>query len=267
MTDAPLTSISQVIGHERAKTTLRAALQSGRVHHAWIFSGPIGVGKRTMAEAFASMLLDPTTALDLAGEFEPDPDSETQRLLSRRAHPDLHIITKELALYSDERKIRESRQRTIAKDVIDTHLLGPIALASTLHTDSRASKVFIIDEAELLDASKSNARTQASMLKTMEEPPPGSVIILVTSNEERLLTTIRSRCQRVVFGTLDDLQMKAWMKRAGLDLSGTEAQWTLAFAQGSPGRVMQAVETGLYAWARALEPQLQALDAGRFPIG
>lgn len=262
---APLHSISQIIGQDRAVATLRAVLQSGRVHHAWIFSGPQGVGKRTTAEAFAAMLLDPTTGPNLMGEIEPDPESETQHLLAHGNHPDLHIITKELAEFADEARVRTGKQITIAKDVIDKHLLQPIALAPTIHADSLAQKVFIIDEAELLDRSKSDARTQASMLKTLEEPAPGSVIILVTSNEDRLLTTIRSRCQRVVFGSLDEASMRRWLDQAQVDLSSHEEAWTLEFAQGSPGRLALAVDTGLYEWSQALGPELAALEKGRFP--
>jgi len=265
MSDAArTTSLNSILGQGQAIATLRGAAASGRVHHAWIFAGPPGVGKRTAAEAFAALLLDPTTAPNLAGELEPAEGSHTQQLIARDAHPDLHVITKELARFSDASKIRERKLATIPKDVIDTRLLAPITRAPTMRTDSLVQKVFIVDEAELLDRSMTDARVQNSMLKTLEEPPEGSVIILVTSAEDRLLPTIRSRCQRVVFHPLSDTDMRAWMDGAGLGVSADEREWLLGFAQGSPGAATVASETGLYKWANRLEPMLSAAESGRY---
>ncbi|MEM9081977.1 MAG: AAA family ATPase [Planctomycetota bacterium] len=258
--------LDQIIGQERAKRIMASAVRGERVHHAWIFSGPMGVGKHSAAIAFAAMLLDDTTAPDLMGELAPDPESRTQQLIRSGAHPDMHLIDKDLAAYSDDRAVRERKRMTIPKAVIDEHLLGPIALAASVKTDAMAGKVFIIDEAERLDRSVNNAPTQASMLKTLEEPPAGSVIILVTSSEDRLLPTIRSRCQRVVFTRLSDDEMEQWLSSTGLEVSGTEREWVLRYAEGSPGRAALAVETGLFAWEQQLAPMLAQADSGRFPV-
>jgi len=258
-------SLSDVIGQSRAVSILRDVAAGGRVHHAWIFAGPKGVGKRLAAEAFAGLLLDPTSGPNLTGGFEPDPESETQRLIARGAHPDLHIITKELARYSDDKQIRDRKLISIPKEVIETHLLGPIARAPSILTDALATKVFIVDEAELLDRSAANAPVQNSILKTLEEPPAGSIIILVTSAEDRLLPTIRSRCQRVVFGALDDESMQQWMDRALPDTAPDERRWLAQFADGAPGSAWLAHTTGMHKWAGALDPLLDEVTQGRFP--
>lgn len=257
-------SLRDLIGQDRALGVLRAAAASGRVHHAWIFTGPFGVGKRTAAEAFAAMLLDPTTAPNLAGELEPDPDSPTQAMIARGTHPDLHVITKELAVFADDKAVRSAKQTTIPKAVIEKHLLQPMALAPTIRAASRVHKAFIIDEAELMDRSRTNAPVQNSILKTLEEPSPGSVVILVTAGEDMLLPTIRSRCQRVVFGPLDGRAMAEWYARSGLALAEDERRWVLEFAAGSPGRALLAARTGLYRWAARLEPMLAAAERGAF---
>lgn len=257
-------SLNDILGQDRAVSVLKASMASGRIHHAWIFSGPQGVGKRTVAEAFAAAILDPTTAPNLSGEIESDPDSHTQRLIAAGNHPDLHIITKELAKFDDDKKIRERKLISIPKEVVERYLLEPIALSSTLRTASLASKVFIVDEAELLDRSMSNAVVQNSILKTLEEPPPGSVIILVTSAEERLLPTIRSRCQRVVFAPLSAEAMDQWIKRSRLEVSKDDRKWLEQFAAGSPGKALQAVEGGMIGWWRTIEPMLADIDRGRF---
>jgi hypothetical protein len=92
--------LSALLGQDRASGILVDSLRSDRVHHAWIFHGPAGVGKCTAAAAFASLLLDPTTAAGLSGEIAPDPESTTQQMLSAGTHPDFHYIAKELATYS-----------------------------------------------------------------------------------------------------------------------------------------------------------------------
>jgi DNA polymerase-3 subunit delta' len=262
-TPAPI-ALDAVLGQPGAINNLRRSIGSGRVHHAWIFFGPHGVGKLTAALAFAGVLLDPTSEPGLTGEIAPDPDSVTQRMLREGVHPDLHLITKELARFSDEKNVRDAKLITIPKDVIETRLLKPAYLAPTSEASlgARVRKVFIVDEAHLMDRSASNAVVQNAVLKTLEEPPEGTVIILVTDHEDRLLPTIRSRCQRVGFGPLDDGAMHAWLREAEVDAPARDREWLLAFAAGSPGRFLEAAEAGLADWARRLDPMLRLADGG-----
>jgi len=260
----PRVTFEDIIGHERALNLLRSAITSSRLHHAWIFHGPRGVGKLTAALAFAGAILDPTTAPGLAGGLAPDPDSPVQRLIAAGTHPDLHIITKELARYSEDSKVRERKLLTIPKDVIDTHLLRPATLAPNVRAHGIAGKVFIVDEAELLDRSITNATTQNAILKTLEEPPPGTVIILITSAEDRLLPTIRSRCQRIAFAPLAPADMQAWLKLAKLALPESHRDWLLSFAEGSPGALLEALVGNLGRWRDLLEPLLAKVDAGAY---
>ncbi len=262
----PPVPLGSILGQARALETLRAAIRSQRIHHAWIFHGPAGVGKFTAALSFAAVLLDPSSAPTLAGEIAPDRESPVQRLLAAGTHPDLHVITKELALFSGDAEVRKRKLITIPKAVIDEHLLGPAALGPSMPTSARATKVFIVDEAEMLDASPTNAPSQNAILKTLEEPPEGTVIILVTSSEEQLLPTIRSRSQRVPFTPLSDPDMLAWLKRSGLDLPPVERDWLLEFSAGSPGALTLAHRGGLHAWHVRLAPLLDALDRGKYSI-
>lgn len=253
-------SLPDILGQDRAIGIVRQAIDSGRLHHAWIFHGPAGVGKRTTAEALAALMLDPTTAPNLSGELEPDPDSPTQRQIAAGSHPDLHLVNKELAAFSREDSVRRSKQRSIAIDVIREFLIEPATRSGGERGESLARKVFILDEAHLMGREAANAA-----LKILEEPPPGVVFILITDDESSLLPTIRSRCQRVAFAPLDDKSMRAWAKRANLKLPRAQEDWLLEFADGSPGRAATALETGLYEWASAVEPLLAQIDQGRFP--
>lgn len=258
-------SLNDILGQDAGVRAIRAAIASGRIHHAWIFAGPVGVGKRTTAEALAAVLLDPTSQPNFAGEIEPDPGSRVQQLISSGTHPDLHIITKELAAVSEFSHLRDRKQLNIPVDLLRERMLGGMVIGKSLEpivnkTPSMGhNKVFIIDEADLLDTIGQNA-----LLKTLEEPPGGTFIILITTAEDRLLPTIRSRCQRVGFGSLDEPSMRAWVKRAGLDAQGAELAWILSFAAGSPGRALLAHQTGLYRWAQELEPMLADAERGRY---
>ena len=186
----------RILGQERAIDTLLTALGSGRVHHGWIFSGPLGVGKFTTAVEFARLLLDPHAAPNLAGEIEADPEGETSRLIDAGTHPDLHVIRKELALFSDNPQLRARKLSNIPIDVLRERMIGgktsddrPHVAVAYRKPAQGHGKVFIIDEAELIDVYGQNA-----LLKTLEEPPPATYIFLITSRPERLLPTIRSRC-------------------------------------------------------------------------
>lgn len=255
--------LGSILGQDDPIRVLRATLASGRLHHAWIFHGPRGVGKFTTALAFAATLLDPTSEPGLTGEIAPDPESQVQRLLAAGTHPDLHVITKELAKFSDDPDVRDRKLITIPKDVVEQHLIRPAGLAPSLRNNARAGKVFIIDEAELLDRSATNAPTQNAILKTMEEPDGRTVIVLVTSSLERLLPTIRSRCQQVRFGPLSPDAMRAWLGRQDDKPDREELAWLIESSEGSPGEYLAARAAGLFAWHQTLSPMLGDISRGK----
>ncbi|GJQ28489.1 MAG: hypothetical protein HBSAPP03_03730 [Phycisphaerae bacterium] len=250
---------ASILGQDMAIARLTEAMRSGRIHHAWVFHGPAGVGKFTAALAFAALLLDPTTQPGITGEIVSDPDSPTRRLLDAGAHPDLHVVTKELAKFHSDPDVRKLKLTTIPVDVVREFLIAPGNRAASVAARSLAGKVFIVDEAELMGAAAQNA-----LLKFLEEPPPRSIVMLVTTSEEHLLPTIRSRCQRVYFGPLPPDAMNRWLTAAGLQGSSGDMAWLRTFAMGSPGVAAGAVAAGLPAWRAALGPMLEDAAAGRY---
>lgn len=254
----PPIGLDRILGQQRAVEALRATIASDRLHHAWIFGGLSGVGKFTTAMAFAAVVLDASSAPNLAGVIEPDPSSAVQKLLAAGSHPDLHIIVKELAKFSDDPKIRGRKLRNIPVEVVRERMLRPAYLASNL-VGGRASKVFIVDEAHLFEPP-----TQNAVLKMMEEPPERTVIILVTDAEERLLPTIRSRSQRVAFVPLDDGAMQSWLGGVDLQIPAGEREWLLRYAAGSPGAVVRALEGGLGRWHATIGPMLERITRGEY---
>ena len=236
------------------------------MHHAWIFSGPAGVGKCTVAEELSRILLDPTLDASHLGEPEPVLATEAGTLLMAGTHPDLHVIRKEDAAWSDNRQLRERKQLNIPLDLLRERMIGgrtsdgKIKDAPAYRTASMGhGKIFIIDEAELLDRTAQNV-----LLKTLEEPPSGTYIILVTSKPDQLLPTIRSRCQQLPFGSLDADSMQAWITDAGHEDDAAARAWMLAWAEGSPGRYENARKHDLVQWVATLEPLLTQADDGRF---
>lgn len=249
--------LAGLLGQERAAGILMDSLRADRVHHAWIFHGPAGVGKCTAAAAFASLLLDPTTKAGLSGEIAPDPESNTQQMLRAGTHPDLHYVVKELASYSRLDSVRNSKQKVIGTDMTMEFLIEPLMRTGRAPAGARATKVAIVDEADLM-----SPEAQNRMLKTLEEPGVGVVLILVTSAEDQLLPTIRSRCQRVYFGPLGRVELDRWIARRGLDLPPDELSWLREFAAGSPGALLKAHEAGLFGWWARLGPMLEASARG-----
>ncbi len=253
-----------VLGQTAAIRTLSTALASAHFPHAWIFHGPPGTGKLLAATELARLLLDVEATPAHVASFKAPRGTRAALLVDVGAHPDLHIIRKELAESSSLREVRERKQTNIPLDLLRELMLGgPIGDGKSLESPVWKTaylghgKVFIIDEAELLDASGQNA-----LLKTLEEPPPGTYIVLCTTQEDRLLPTIRSRCQRVGFSGLDRASMDAWMQRA--EIASEQWEWIRAFADGSPGVAMLAARHDLQSWAAELATKLDGLERGRF---
>lgn len=252
--------LTELIGHPRAVATLGAAFASGRLHHAWIFSGPKGIGKFTAALGFAAAALDPTARITRNGVPTPDPDSRVQKLLAVGTHPDLHVIVKELAKFSSDSDVRNRKLTTIPVAVTKQHLIDPIEISPTLNEGGLASKAFIVDEADMMDH-----RGQNQLLKTLEEPPPGSLLILVTDSEEELLPTVRSRCQRVAFTPLGTGDMQRWLhSRPDLGLGAPDLDWLSAIGEGAPGEILNACQTGIAGWREALGPLIARAVSGHF---
>ena len=258
--------LDAVLGQERALGVLLQSVCSGRVHHAWIFHGPPGVGKFTAATAFAAMLLDPTLGPSLGGGLRVEPGSEVQRLVRSGGHPDLHVVRKELAAVSRDSQVRGRKQITIPRGVIEEFLLEPASRTRVMGGGVLADKVFIVDEAELIDAA-----TQNVLLKMLEEPPVGTVFVLVTSREERLLATIRSRCQRVGFVPLKpeamEVWLSGWLRGAGREgIAGAmgpgERRWVVEASGGSPGAAASIIEHGLIRWQQQLGAMFDQLERG-----
>jgi DNA polymerase-3 subunit gamma/tau len=171
-------SFAELIGQDHVVRTLQNALSSGRLSHAYLFTGPRGTGKTSTARLLAKCLCDPAGPTPT-----PDPDSEISRAIATGSCVD--VVEMDAASESGVDDIRQA----IVEAVEYRPMLCPY-------------KVYIIDEVHDLSPKAFDA-----LLKTIEEPPPHVVFILATTEYNKVPTTIRSRCQKFEFhrASLKDL--------------------------------------------------------------
>jgi DNA polymerase-3 subunit delta' len=243
----------ELIGHAAAEAALLAAYAAGRLPHAWLITGPRGVGKATLAFRFARFLLAeaaqagqglfaaPPAALAVA------PGHPAFRRVASGGHPDLLVV---------ERAYDPRRRRLRSEIVVaDTR-----AIAGFLRLTAAEGgwRVVILDGADAMNRNAANA-----LLKILEEPPARSVLLLVSENPGRLLPTIRSRCRRLALKPLPPAAVEAALARLRPDLGGEDARRLAALAQGSIGRALELASAqglALYRELYALLERLPALD-------
>lgn len=223
---------SQVEGQEYAVSALLRAVQTGRLHHAYLFDGPDGVGKSLCARALAQALLCQTPVSgDACGQCA------ACRKVQENSHADLHTI---------ERKARADGQALEA--MIKVEQVREIQKVLSFKGFEGGRRVVLLFEPERMNATAANA-----LLKILEEPGEGTHFILVSSASHRVLPTILSRCQRVRFQPLERSVVARHLAQ-GAELSESEA-WLLAgLADGSIGQ-------GLLLAGSAILPRRQALLA------
>jgi DNA polymerase-3 subunit delta' len=170
--DQNVPRLDDIRGQDRAIARLRSALATGRVHHAYLFTGAPGSGKRATALALAG-------ALNCQREPGIGCDSCDACLkIAAGIHPDVVTLEREGA--AQIVPIETIRQQVIARVGLPPH--------------EGNMRVFLIDEATALQPAAAN-----SLLKTLEEPPSRTMFVLGTVAPDQLLPTIRSRCQRIAF--------------------------------------------------------------------
>lgn len=176
----------QIIGHEPQKEFLQSSVRKNRISHAYLFSGPEGVGKKLVAIGFAK-LINCTSG----GGENLDCECVSCAKTEKGLNPDVLVFG-----YPDEKTIKVDHVRQDIERLIH---LAPY---------ENPYKVFIIDGAQRM-----NFNAQNAFLKTLEEPPPNSVIILITTLADLLMPTIRSRCQSVVFQPLEAGQVREFLEK------------------------------------------------------
>ncbi len=214
--------LKDIFCQEKAISAIQSAFTSGKVAHAYIFAGPEGVGKFTTAKEFAKLLLCKKPAVK-HGFADSCGQCESCRIFNAGSHPDFEHVYKELVEFLEEGKGKEPPVEFRLK-VVHAYLLDKVHNKPTLSQ----RKVFILTEAEKL-----NDESQNCLLKVLEEPPFYCCIILICTRPEALLPTIRSRCQMLRFGPIDEEKTIEKLKQSGL--GEKQAKFFSRLAEGSIG--------------------------------
>ncbi len=228
-------SFAQFVGHEKQILALRSGLATERLHHAYLFVGPEGVGKRTIAVAVAKAI-----HCSHRGDDFCDRCANCARIADGN-HPDVRLIQ----LLAGKKEISIQQVREIEREL-------------NFRSFSGGKKIVIVDPATLMTLPAQNA-----LLKTLEEPPRDSLLILIGDNAGSLLPTLRSRCLRLSFGPLtpgavaDFLTTVKGMKKEQSDLVS-------ALAMGSIGTALEMDSEELREDRRAWLDRLSSVKPGDY---
>lgn len=210
---------SQVVGHEKIKNVLMSSVREDRVGHAYIFEGPQGVGRKSMAEAFASSIMceNPKDGI-------PCEDCKSCMMCRSGNHPDVQIITNQL--YDPSKKSTDVLVDTVRNMKKDVYIKPYLA----------EHKVYIVPNADTM-----NVYAQNSLLKVLEEPPEYCTIILIAENANMFLPTILSRGVQMKFSPVAKELVEEYVEVNYPEL-GSNAQAIAAMSTGAIGRAKYLAE-------------------------
>ncbi len=231
-----------LIGHEAAEAALAEAARAGRLHHAWLITGPPGIGKATLAFRFSRWLLAGMPAGQ--GLFVPESDPVFRRVASG-GHADLLALSPNTGDKGKRQMIRVDEVRGLRGFMSLTPAEGGF-------------RVVVLDEPETMDAAGQNA-----ILKTLEEPPARAVLLLACSAPGRLLPTIRSRVRRLELQPLPEPDMARWLAAALPDMAAPDRAILARISGGAPGRALSLANGEGLAMARLAEEALGGVAGSR----
>ena len=209
MSEGKITGFEEILGNEMVKDHFKKAIANHKISHAYILTGEAGMGRKSIANAFAMTLLCEK------GGSEPCMTCHSCKQVMSGNHPDL--------IYVKHEKPGSIGVDDVREQINDTIMIRPY---------SSYYKIYIVDEAE-----KMTVQAQNALLKTIEEPPSYAVIILITTNQGAFLPTILSRCVQMKLKPLKDFTIKSYLTQ-NLHIPEKDADICAAFARGNLGKAI-----------------------------
>lgn len=244
-------------GQETAQAAFLEAYASDRLHHAWLLTGPRGVGKATLAWQIARFLLATPPASDdglfgappVPTSLQIDPEHPVARRIAAGSEPGLKSITR-----TQNPKTERMRTEIVVDDI--RGLAGFFQMSAA----DGGRRVVIVDAADEMNTSAANA-----LLKMLEEPPENATLLLVSHQPSALLPTIRSRCRTLRLASLSSDDMGLAMAQSGLAID-TNAAALAELSGGSVGGAMSLSLAGgleIYAELVTLLSSMPQFDRAR----
>jgi DNA polymerase-3 subunit delta' len=218
-------SWSRIQGHEAHRRAFSHAVRRVRLAHAYLFTGPPGIGKRLFATELAKALLCENPLEELAACDH----CEACILMDAGNHPDFFAVA-----------------RPVESNELPIEVMRELCRAFSLKSARGCGKVALLDDADDLNPESANC-----FLKTLEEPPPRSVFFLIGTNSERQLPTIVSRCQVVRFAPLPDELVANLLPLQGVADTAMLAR-LVRLGRGSPGQALALAEPELWTFRKEL---------------
>ncbi len=232
-----------LLGQNGAEQVLAEDFASGRLAHAWMLTGPKGIGKATLAYRFARHVLANGSAEETGPSlFDDDLPSEpagvgTNALylaprnpvfqrVAAGGHADLITVKRGL------NSAGKPRSEIVVGDVRE------VGRFMALTAGEGGWRVVVVDSADEMNVNAANA-----LLKVLEEPPPNALLLLVCHNSGRLLPTIRSRCRKLRLDSLEEATIATLLTRYMPELDAETNRELAALSDGSIGRALDLAET------------------------
>lgn len=210
---------SEIYGHEKTKNILKRAIEANEIGHAYIFEGKKGIGRYSMAEAFASALL-----CGKSSSGESCGECSACKQCAAGSHPDMRVIKN--TLYDPQKKSKQILTDTIRNMKREIYIKPALG----------ERRVYIIPDADTMNSSAQN-----SLLKILEEPPEYCTLILIAENSAAFLQTVLSRAVRIRFMPLSDKEVLKYLEDKN-KAHGEEAYLAAAMAEGSIGKAVEILE-------------------------
>lgn len=239
---------AELFGQEAAERVLSGVATDGRLPHAWLLTGPRGVGKATLAYRFARFILagglsaSGREAAPQAGLFGDTADENAGVGADMTVPPDHPVFRRvaaggHLNLLTLEPQVAEATGKR-RSDIRVDEVRKAISFLRLTPADGDW-RIVIVDAADDLNANAANA-----LLKALEEPPRQALLLLVSHAPARLLPTIRSRCCRLALSPLPEATVAELLARGSPSLSGDDTAALARLADGSIGRALELAESG-----------------------
>ncbi len=214
--------VHELIGHREALARAARAIRGGRPPQAWLIAGPSGIGKATLAYRIARYLLRYGATSAGPEDLAVLPSDPVSLQVAAGAHPGLLIL---------RRAVNERTGKLM--NVLSVEEVRKLSSFFGMTSGAGGWRVTIIDTADDMNDAAANA-----LPKTLEEPPARAMILVLSNNPGRLVSTIRSRCQRLDLRPLDESEMDMALKEKLPDLDDAERASLARLSGGSIGTAL-----------------------------